>query len=139
MSSAKDIAQGRGAHADGDVELPRRNEGEPSQPGQQAADVSAEDLEAGRRSMTAPAVDPSKLLDPIRTDPVKALELRKRRLDRQADSSMPEIHYVGQITSAKKVITDTTEGVFCRYVSNHSTTATFAQMNLFSFLCAGGK
>lgn len=117
MSQSSDIIRGQGAHAEGDVELPRRNEpdGADSEQGGGRSDASPEELEAGRKSMTA-AIDPSKLLDPIRTDPVKALELRKRRLDRQADSSMPEIHYVGQIVSAKNVTVDSTEGAFCRYV-----------------------
>lgn len=101
------------------IELPERSEVEPGREQLEPTlgNDNTNDLEAGnmsRNSAIKPAVDPSKLLDPIRTDPVKALELRKRRMDRQADSSMPEIHYVGQIVSARKIITDSTEGVFCR-------------------------
>jgi hypothetical protein len=113
MSQPSEVPLGIGANADGDVELPRRNESEPI-----ARTDVVEDLEAGNRtnkSMTKVPIDPSKLLDPIRTDPIKALELRKRRLDRQADSSMPEVHYVGQIVSGKQIVQDPTEGAFCRY------------------------
>lgn len=108
------------------IELPNRSENEPvispmneqPEPSSRNEDLT-NDLEAGNRSRNSaarPVVDQSKLLDPIRTDPIKALELRKRRMDRQADSSMPEIHYVGQIVSARRVINDSTEGAFCRYV-----------------------
>jgi len=108
------------------IELPNRSENEPvispmneqPEPSSRNEDLT-NDLEAGNRSRNSAArsvVDQSKLLDPIRTDPIKALELRKRRMDRQADSSMPEIHYVGQIVSARRVINDSTEGAFCRYV-----------------------
>lgn len=85
--------------------------------------AQADDIEANRESSSgAPAklrpklipVDPKKLLEPIRTDPVQALEARKRRLDRVADSNLPEIHYIGQISSAKDIIYDVTEGAFCR-------------------------
>jgi hypothetical protein len=86
-----------------------------------------DDIEAGNapqepvesRPKLFSTVDPSKLLDPIRTDPIKALELRKRRLDRQADSSMPEIHYIGQVLSGKNITTDHTEGAFCRWRLEH--------------------
>lgn len=114
MSQSGDIPRSGGAHAEGDVEMPNRHSAEPSSD-QTGNERQLDDLEAGnRKTLTASTVDPSKLLDPIRTDPIKALELRKRRLDRQADSFMPEIHYVGQITSAKDVTMDSTEGVFCR-------------------------
>lgn len=111
------------------IELPNRseneNENEPLvSPSNEQPELLSDrndgvvnDLETGnknRNSAMRPIVDQSKLLDPIRTDPIKALELRKRRMDRQADSSMPEIHYVGQIVSARKVIIDSTEGSFCR-------------------------
>lgn len=108
-----------GLHVETGLELPERNETEPSRD-QLEPNVGSEntnDVETGnasRNSALKPAIDPSKLLDPIRTDPIKALELRKRRMDRQADSSMPEIHYVGQIVSARNIINDSTEGVFCR-------------------------
>ena len=105
--------QGQGANAEGGIELPARNESE-AEP-QPEPSGNADDLEAGRKSLNKIPIDPSKLLDPIRTDPIKALEARKRRLDRQADSSMPEVHYIGQIVSGKNIITDSTEGAFCRY------------------------
>ena len=108
MSEAEANAGVPGSSGGAEIELPTR---EPPNP---RVDEST-DLEAGRGyKKSIPAIDPSKLLDPIRTDPIKALELRKRRLDRQADSSMPEIHYIGQIQSGKRIIQDSTEGAFCR-------------------------
>lgn len=111
------------------VELPNRNVGanangptlaaseqETASHPRDSVENENKDVELGEngKRKTFQAVDPSKLLDPIRTDPVKALELRKRRLDRQADSFMPEIHFVGEITSGKDIAIDSTEGVFCR-------------------------
>ena len=60
-----------------------------------------------------------KNLEPMRTDPVKALEVRKRRLDRQAALMMPEIHFVGQIVSGVNLTADSTEGAFCRWKIEH--------------------
>jgi len=51
----------------------------------------------------------------IRTDPVKALEARKRRLERQAALMMPEIHFVGEIVGGTDLLSDFSEGAFCRY------------------------
>lgn len=70
-------------------------------------------VESPRRKPPA-VVDPAKLLEPIRTDPIKALEARKRRLERQVEPNVPEIHYVGQILSMSMVINDALEGAFCR-------------------------
>jgi hypothetical protein len=50
----------------------------------------------------------------VRTEVLKALEARKRRLDRQAALNMPEIHFVGQISSGINIISDASEGAFCR-------------------------
>jgi hypothetical protein len=52
--------------------------------------------------------------DVVRTETLKALEARKRRLERQAVSQMPEIHFVGQVASGSNMLTDSSEGVFCR-------------------------
>ncbi len=60
-----------------------------------------------------------KPLEPLRTDPIKALEARKRRLDRQAVLSMPEIHFVGQILSGINLTSDSSEGAFCRWKIEH--------------------
>lgn len=50
----------------------------------------------------------------VRTDPVKALQARQRRLDRLAAVSMPEIHLVGQIVSGQGLISHFSEGATCR-------------------------
>lgn len=50
----------------------------------------------------------------VRTEPVKMLEPRKRRLDRQLEEKIPEIHIVGEINCASGVCLDVTEGVFLR-------------------------
>lgn len=57
---------------------------------------------------------PMRILEPIRTDPVKALNSRQRRLDRLAAVSMPEIHFVGQIVSGLGLVNDANEGACCR-------------------------
>jgi hypothetical protein len=122
MSQEAVVQRGRdGENTAAEVELPRVN-GADTAEGHQEVDATAPsggDLEAGNgtgnKKLTQPTVDPAKLLDPIRTNPIKALEVRKRRLDRQADSMMPEIHYVGQIASGRNITTDLTEGAFCRF------------------------
>jgi hypothetical protein len=139
MSHSVDTPLARGANAEGDVELPLRNTGQSSSD-PLIAESQMDDLEAGhRKTVTAATVDPSKLLDPIRTDPIKALELRKRRLDRQADSFMPEIHYVGQITSAKNVILDSTEGALCRFALLLITTCSRNNLLLSCIYKSDGK
>ena len=57
---------------------------------------------------------PPKVLEPFRTDPVKAMQMRHRRLERLSAASMPEIHYVGQIVGGESLIADSTEGTCCR-------------------------
>lgn len=52
--------------------------------------------------------------DPIRTEPQNLLEPKKRKLDRQIEERIPEIHLVGTITSAANIISDITEGAMCR-------------------------
>ena len=58
---------------------------------------------------------PLGVLQPLRTDPVKALHSRQRRLERLATVAMPELHYIGQISSGKGLVMDTSEGACCRY------------------------
>ena len=60
------------------------------------------------------ASGPLRVLEPLRTDPVKALYARQRRLDRLTALSVPEIHFVGQIKSGLGLIDDITEGACCR-------------------------
>lgn len=51
---------------------------------------------------------------PIRTEPVKSLPPRQRRLDRLPAGSMPEIHIVGQISGGSGLVTSSSEGACCR-------------------------
>ena len=57
---------------------------------------------------------PMKILKPLRTDAVKALQSRQRRLERLPASLIPELHYVGQIISGKGIVLDSSEGACCR-------------------------
>ena len=52
--------------------------------------------------------------EPVRTDPQNILEPRKRKIDRQIEERVPEIHIVGSFHSAENVILDLTEGAMCR-------------------------
>ena len=51
---------------------------------------------------------------PIRTDAQNILEAKKRRLDRQIEESIPEIHIVGQIVSGQGIILDSSDGAMIR-------------------------
>ena len=62
---------------------------------------------------------PLRILEPIRTDPIKIGQQRRRRLERLATESMPEIHYVGQISSCLGLIKDPTEGACIRWKIDH--------------------
>ena len=53
----------------------------------------------------------------VRTDPIKALEARKRRLERQPALMMPEIHFVGHIVGGINLVSDTSEGSIHSYWS----------------------
>ena len=59
---------------------------------------------------------PMKVLDPMRTDAVKALQVRQKRLERLAALNVPEIHYIGQILSGRKIVQDSSEGIICRWM-----------------------
>lgn len=58
---------------------------------------------------------------PVRTDPIEGLDARtvKRRLDRQVNDRVPEIHIVGRIASGKDLVNDISEGAFCRWKVAH--------------------
>ena len=58
---------------------------------------------------------PLRVLEPLRTDVVQIKEARSKRLERLAALDMPEMHYVGQIVSGRKISSDPTEGVICRW------------------------
>ena len=57
---------------------------------------------------------PMKVLEPIRTDVVKAFNARQKKLERINALNIPEIHYIGQIVSGRKIAFDSTDGVLCR-------------------------
>lgn len=89
---------------------------------------------------------PMKILKPLRTDAVKALQSRQRRLERLSAVKMPELHYVGQIVSGNGIVLDGSEGACCRYylpcsVASHPPTlqqtsklARFYQLGLKSIM-----
>lgn len=54
------------------------------------------------------------LTEPIRTDPQNVLEPKKRKLDRQIEDRVPEIHIVGNIVSGSGLLLDSSEGAMCR-------------------------
>ena len=57
---------------------------------------------------------PMKVLEPMRTDVVKAIQTRQKRLERLSALNIPEIHYIGQILSGRKIAQDSSEGIICR-------------------------
>ena len=65
-------------------------------------------------SAGAAILGPMKVLRPLRTDAIKALQSRQRRLERLVAVSMPEVHYVGQLVSGKNLVLDSSEGACCR-------------------------
>ena len=78
--------------------------------------VDGGDIESNKKGdwMSMSMSGPFKVLEPIRTDPVKLLQARKNRLERFATQGIPEIHFVGQISSGTGLIDDATEGVCLR-------------------------
>lgn len=67
------------------------------------------------RETNANVTGPWKILEPIRTDPIDALKLRQKRLERLASTTMPEIHYLGQISSCEGLLLQQDEGGYCRW------------------------
>jgi hypothetical protein len=61
------------------------------------------------------ATGPMKVLEPIRSDPIKAYQQRAKRLERLAAAQLPEVHAVGQIKYGIGISCDLSEGVMCRY------------------------
>ena len=73
------------------------------------------DVEKGPTDMEKSLyLGPMRVLEPLRTDVVKALEARQKRLERLSAINVPEIHYVGQISSGRKIAQDPSEGIICR-------------------------
>lgn len=105
---------GAGAGAGGG----RRNRGGGNKPTSSSSDGRAgDDIENQNLSASRDlSMGPMRILDPIRADPVKVLQTRQKRLERFAATSIPEIHFVGQIASGEGLIDDSTEGVCVRCV-----------------------
>ena len=94
----------------------RRNRAGLKKPGNGNTDGTDADIENNKKSgwLNSSMNGPFKVLEPIRTDPVKLLQARKNRLERFAVQGIPEIHFVGQISSGSGLIDDATEGVCLR-------------------------
>ena len=58
---------------------------------------------------------PMHILQPFRTDPVRNMQYRHKRLDRLTATRVPEIHYIGQIIGGTGLVGSTDEGACCRY------------------------
>lgn len=58
---------------------------------------------------------PLQVLAPFRTDPIKSMQYRHKRIDRLTATRVPEIHYIGQIVHSNNMLDSTSEGVCCRY------------------------
>ena len=71
-----------------------------------------EDIENQKNSVS---LGPLRVLEPVRQDPIKALVGRQKRLERLPAEGIPEVHYVGQISSGQGMLEDTTEGVSIRW------------------------
>lgn len=59
---------------------------------------------------------PLSAMEPLRSDPIKLLHNRHRRLDRLTALKVPELHYVGQVCSGYGLTESMSEGACCRYV-----------------------
>jgi hypothetical protein len=68
------------------------------------------------QSVAASEHSQQKPYEAIRTNPLKSLDTRRRRLDRLPDELIPEVHIVGEIKYGVKLTHDLTEGAFCRCV-----------------------
>lgn len=70
---------------------------------------------AGVQSVAETEHSQPKVYEPIRTNPLRSLDTKRRRLDRLTDKSVPEVHIVGEIKYGMQLANDLSEGVFCRY------------------------
>ena len=60
------------------------------------------------------APGPMQILQPFRTDPIKNMQYRHKRLDRITATRVPEIHFIGQIVGGYGLVNSTSEGACCR-------------------------
>ena len=57
---------------------------------------------------------PIQILEPLRSDALKLHQKKPKKLDRLAAEILPEIHFVGQISSAVGLREESSEGVCVR-------------------------
>ena len=62
---------------------------------------------------------PMPVLEPMRTGVVKAMQARQKRLERMSALNVPEMHFIGQISSGRKICCDPSEGVICKWKVDH--------------------
>lgn len=65
---------------------------------------------------------PMQILAPFRSDHVKNMQYRHKRLDRLVATKVPEIHYIGQIVGGSGLISSVSEGVCCRWRVEYGST-----------------
>ena len=58
---------------------------------------------------------PLQVLAPFRTDPIKSMQYRHKRIDRLTATRLPELHYIGQIVNSSNMVDTTSEGICCRW------------------------
>jgi hypothetical protein len=99
-------------HASSGIELGQRTrETKVVEPTEQ---ISSDDIEKQKLFSADEKFAPPKVLEPIRSDPVNALHARQRRLERLSIENMPEYHFIGQICSGRGIVSDSSEGAYCR-------------------------
>lgn len=93
--------------------LPRRNnESKPL-----TGDAADNDIEQNRHQDydQQHTQGPVRILQPLRTDPIASFQTRQKRLDRLSADELPEIHFIGQISSAEGMLMDENEGILVRW------------------------
>eukprot|EP00602_Paraphysomonas_sp_CaronLab_P011356 CAMPEP_0185040546 /NCGR_PEP_ID=MMETSP1103-20130426/38763_1 /TAXON_ID=36769 /ORGANISM="Paraphysomonas bandaiensis, Strain Caron Lab Isolate" /LENGTH=219 /DNA_ID=CAMNT_0027579907 /DNA_START=155 /DNA_END=811 /DNA_ORIENTATION=+ len=73
-------------------------------------DQLQKDIEAG----------PLRVLEPIRTNPIGAIKMRHKKLDRLHVESLPELHFIGKIVSGQNIAQEQNEGGSCRWRVDHA-------------------
>jgi tRNA A37 threonylcarbamoyladenosine synthetase subunit TsaC/SUA5/YrdC len=102
---------------DGDVQM--KDMGDPKNNSNAAGNEA--DLESGLIAKDAEKQrllpGPLTVMEPQqRSDPVAQLRMRQKRLERVAIDRVPEIHFLGQLVSARGIIQDSTEGCTIRSI-----------------------
>ena len=85
--------------------------------------MSATDDQQQHNDERKPLVNgPMHVLAPFRTDPIKSMQYRHKRIDRLSATRVPEIHYVGQMVSGMGLVESLSEGVCCRWRVEYGST-----------------